>query len=177
MSNISNFRMAPAQVPMTTAVAAVEKPILIQKPHPQEFIQMHAEQFPAQVIQWYQDGQHYLVHPEMLRELESETKSVRLTPYINRAGEVGLWPVTSHPSTWQSSAQSAIEQAKTQWGRVKVNKTTERYDFLAAASQLGAPQWPDKTLDELIAEAFGDRLITSTDHPVVRALRGEQDHG
>ncbi|HHQ4662329.1 TPA: hypothetical protein ACSPZY_002768 [Aeromonas veronii] len=176
MNDILKYRIDAPQVLGTAAVVVVEKPILIQKPHQQMFIQAHAEQFPAQVIQWFQDGQYYLVHPEMLRELESETKLVRLTPWITQTGEVSLWPVSAHPSSWQSSAQAAIEQARVQWGRIKVNKDKDAYDFLAAASQLGAPQWPDKTLDELIAEAFGDRLITSASHSVVRALRGEQDH-
>ncbi|WP_182310243.1 hypothetical protein [Aeromonas media] len=176
MNDISKFRIAAPQVLETAIVPAVEQPILIQKPHPQEFIQMHAEQFPAQVIQWYQDDQYYLVHPEILQELQSETKLVCLSPWVTRTGEVGLWPISTHPSSWQSSAQAVIEQARTQWGRVKTNKGKDSYEFLAAVSQQGAPQWPDKTLDDLIATAFCDRLITSADHPVVRALRGQQDH-
>ncbi|WP_429169043.1 hypothetical protein [Aeromonas rivipollensis] len=177
MNDISKYRIDAPQVLETAAAPAVEKPILIQKPHPQAFIQTHAEQFPAQVIQWLQDGLYYLVHPEMLRELESETKLVRLTPCINRAGEVSLWPVSAYPSAWQSSAQSVIEQARTQWGRVKTNKGKDAYELLPASGLQGTPQWPDKSIDILVAEAFGDRLITSIAHPVVRALRGEQDHG
>ena len=176
MNNIANFRIATTQVPEPNTMPADEQPILIQRPHPQEFIQTHSDQFPAEVIQWYQDGQYYLVHPEMRTALESETKLVRLTPFIKRSGEVGLWPVTAFPSTWQVSAQAAITQAKTQWGRIKPNKSKGAYDFLAATSSLGTPQWPAKPVDELVAIAFGDRLIMSADHPVVRALRGEQGH-
>jgi hypothetical protein len=176
MNNIANFRIATTQLPEANTIPAVEQSIHIQKPHPQEFIQTHAEQFPAEVIHWYQDDRYYLVHPEMRRELESETKLVRLTPFIKRSGEVGLWPVTAFPSTWQASAQVAIAQARTQWGRIKSNKSKEAYDFLAATSALGAPQWSDKPVDELVAMAFGNRLIMSADHPVVMALRGEQGH-
>jgi len=45
MNDISKFRIAAPQVLETAIVPAVEQPILIQKPHPQEFIQMHAEQW------------------------------------------------------------------------------------------------------------------------------------
>jgi hypothetical protein len=38
---------------------------------------------------------------------------------------------------------------------------------------LGTPQWPDKTLRDLIEIAFRYNLIDREDHPVIRELAGE----
>jgi hypothetical protein len=48
------------------------------------------------------------------------------------------------------------------------------YGMFKARGDLGEPEWPDKSLSELLRLAFkGDRLIDSLNHPVLRELAGE----
>ena len=48
------------------------------------------------------------------------------------------------------------------------------YEMFKARGDLGEPEWPDKSLSELLRLAFkGDRLIDSLNHPVLRELAGE----
>jgi hypothetical protein len=46
------------------------------------------------------------------------------------------------------------------------------YRIHQAEGVLPDPVWPQKTLAELLKIAFGDHVITSADHPVIRKLRG-----
>lgn len=176
MSDISAFKV-PQPAELESVIAAEpHQEVLVQKPHRQEFFRSHAEHFPAHVIQWNRDGHFYLVHPELQVDLQSELRLVTLIPYVNRDGKVGLWPLSTIPSTWRVSAKEVIAQAQYQWLRAIPNMEKGAYETLPAASELGEPQWPEKTVDELVAEAFSDRLIVSLEHEVVRALRGDTAH-
>jgi hypothetical protein len=47
------------------------------------------------------------------------------------------------------------------------------YDVVQAVGELTEPEWPDLPFAEILRLTFKDRFIRSTDHPVLRALRGE----
>ena len=66
----------------------------------------------------------------------------------------------------------AAQLAQTQWIRVAANMSLGGYETFIATGDLPEPEWPDKTMQEIMDIAFKDRYISSTDHPVVRRLRG-----
>jgi hypothetical protein len=41
------------------------------------------------------------------------------------------------------------------------------------AADLVAPKWPDGGIQKLFALAFRNRVISTVDHPMLKALRGE----
>jgi hypothetical protein len=47
------------------------------------------------------------------------------------------------------------------------------YEIIRARGNLGDPQWPDLSFEELIRLAFHDKLIDDIDHPVIKDLNGE----
>jgi hypothetical protein len=46
------------------------------------------------------------------------------------------------------------------------------YRIYQAEGALTEPEWPDRTLNEILEIAFRDRIVDSEHHPVVRRLRG-----
>jgi hypothetical protein len=48
-----------------------------------------------------------------------------------------------------------------------------RGTYLEAVAAFPEPQWPDMSLQKVLAMAFKDRFIDSLDHPVLKRLRGE----
>jgi hypothetical protein len=47
------------------------------------------------------------------------------------------------------------------------------YDIWKAERKIADPEWPQMAFWDLIRLAFKDHLITSTDHLVVKRLRGQ----
>ena len=56
--------------------------------------------------------------------------------------------------------------------RVKANMAAGTYDVDVATAAIGEPEWPELPMNALLKLAFGERMITSLDHPVVKRLRG-----
>ena len=88
-----------------------------------------------------------------------------------------FWPVPlpgpdGRRNTWHEAAQQAALEATKRWVRVKANMAAGTYDVDAAAAEIAAPEWPDLPMAQLLKLAFGDRMITSIDHLVVKRLRG-----
>jgi hypothetical protein len=56
-------------------------------------------------------------------------------------------------------------------------KITKIFDQISgkkfiSQDDLGEPQWPEQTMDELIQEVFGNNIIDSEDHPYIRQIQG-----
>jgi hypothetical protein len=66
-----------------------------------------------------------------------------------------------------------IEIAKDQWITITSNKQTGGYDYRVADRELGEPAWPKLSWAEILRLAFRRYLISTADHPLIRALRGE----
>jgi hypothetical protein len=43
---------------------------------------------------------------------------------------------------------------------------------MQAEGEHSEPVWPDRPFNELLKLGFGDRIIDSADHPVLKELRG-----
>ena len=150
--------------------------IIVKKPNADSFINTMPGE--VQVAGLTFDQQAYIIDRTIL-----PIEGVSVTPYILKAyitkdGALGVWPLKigtfqGRSNPWNDSALKAAKMAESRWIRVVANSTAGCYDIHAALGDLGLPCWPEKTLEEIIIEAFRDRYIESSDHEVLRRLRGE----
>ena len=62
--------------------------------------------------------------------------------------------------------------AEKAWVRMEANMNHGQYDVIVSKDDLGEPQWPSQSMDELVQEVFGNKVIMAPDHPYVRQLEG-----
>jgi hypothetical protein len=162
------------------AVKPVIVSVLVRKPKRQEFIRVHVDEcyrLDTAVVEFQEDREIYLVLPALAGELADEIKLVRLYLAIPRGGGPFFWPVPlpgpdGRRNPWHEAAQRAALEGTRRWVRVKANISAGTYDVDAAAAEIGEPEWPDLPMRDLLELAFGERVIGSIDHPVVKRLRG-----
>lgn len=166
------------------AVAGVQKIITnipARKPGNQAFFRVRpgAEwRVQLAILQLKDDGENYLVLPQMFGELAQEARPKLLYAAITRDGTPFVWPVNlpgedGRLDTWSQSAHEAAKHAESSWIRLVANRSSGAYDILQATGELAAPEWPEFSLVELLNLAFKDKVIDSPEHPIVRRLRGE----
>jgi len=119
----------------------------------------------------------YLVQRDLWSELTGEVFPVCLFLAVNRQGDVFLWPAKlpgadGRSNTWNDSALAAARLAEDRWARVAANMGAGMYDTFEAAGELSEPEWPELSFAEILKLCFGQRFITTIDHPAIRALRG-----
>ena len=122
-------------------------------------------------------GEIYIVTPSMAPYLGSmvQAKILRLAvdnaavPYL--IAEPVLDP-NGRQSPWSSSMVEAIRRSEKEWVRINSNQNAGQYEIIIAKDNLGEPKWPEQTMDELIREVFGNKIISSLDHPLIRQLQG-----
>ncbi|MFZ0714259.1 hypothetical protein [Mycobacterium sp.] len=125
------------------------------------------------------DREPYLVTPEIRPLVATELKFVRLFTVMNRRGSVFLWTVSlpgdgdNRIRRISDSALQGADQAKTLWTKLAWDRDLGAYQMFRAKGDLGDPQWPDKSLRDLIAIAFRYNLIDRDDHEIIRELAGE----
>lgn len=162
----------------------IERPLLVvpvQKPNKQDFFRVHPDpsfSLVARVLELQAERETYLVTRAVWPMLPGETKLVKLVTYQSRHGGLALWPLKlveegNRETAWHISAGKASELALTKWCRMQSNMSTSSYEVVTSSS-IPDPVWPETTMSELLRIAFQDgKLITNTDHPVVRQLMGE----
>lgn len=165
-------------------VAGVKKVVTIvpvRKPSNQAFVRVRPGEdwrFQAAILQLKEDGECYLVMPQLYAELAQEVRPKMLYTGVTRDGNLFLWPVNlpgedGRLDAWSQSAHTAAAMAENRWVRLVANRTVGAYDVMEASNLAEEPSWPDLTFNEIINLAFKDRLIDSLDHPIVKRLRGE----
>jgi hypothetical protein len=156
----------------------------IKKPSRQDFIRVHQDEnmrLPVSMIDLKDEGEMFLVHPELAQQIPGEIVPKILTTAINRQGVLFLWPITmdlnderTRKNHWNESARAAAELATTKWIRVASNLSLGAYDTFVATGSLPEPQWPELTFEAILRIAFKDNYISSADHPVIKRLLGLQ---
>jgi len=166
----------------------VEKVLItvpVRRPGKNDFFRVHPDQ--DFVIDNYvlehesdQDRTTYWVVPSLRDVLGDYLRKVRLFTCIDKRGNVFLWPAklpTSDGSraaqSWYTSALLAAEEAKKVWVKIIGNRQIGAYDIVRARGDLGDPQWPDHSFEDLIKLAFREKLIDTREHAVIRDLNGE----
>ena len=155
--------------------------IPIKKPERQWFVRAHYSDdmwFQAAILDFDEEGEAYVVEAELWDELANEIRPKVLIPSITSQGHLFLWPILlpsddGRINEWSRTALHAAEYAKKAWVRVVSNMSIGSYEIIVAATMYPDPSWPDFGLEEWIRLGFRDRIIKSTDNPVVRRLRGE----
>jgi hypothetical protein len=162
------------------AVQKLLTTIPVRKPGAQDFVRVHpGEEYrlDTAVIALKDDRETYLVAPLLVRELIDECTRVTLFTTISRQGVLSLWPVRlpgqdGKDMEWWRSAREAAELAMQSWVRLKSNTALGAYEIFTAAGSLPEPEWPQLTLYEILKIAFREFMIDTTDHAVIKKLRG-----
>jgi hypothetical protein len=99
-------------------------------------------------------------------------KKVVLVPYVNRRGTLFFWAVTTTDrGDWHNSAMQIVHCARDRWVRVGSDQERQCYVAYIAVGTYGDPQFPDRTLNELLDIAFsGNRYIDNLGHTAIRDL-------
>ena len=165
----------------TVGVKKLLTTIPVRKPSPQDFVRVrpgpeYRENFP--IVDLKDDREEYIVTAGLVPELVGEYVTKTLFLATNRQGTLFFWPVRLPGSDgkdldWWRSGREAAELAMQGWVRVKANMNLGAYDIFQAESVISEPEWPELGYWELIKIAFRDHLITTTDHPVIKRLRGQ----
>jgi hypothetical protein len=159
-ADLASLRIAPAFVE-AAGVKTLRTTVPVRRPSAQDFVRVHA-------------APEYRVVPLLSTEVVYKT----LFTAINRQGIVFLWPVRlpsvdDKPNQWWLSAREAAERAVNTWVRMKANMSLGAYEITVAEGEMADPAWGRlESFADLLRIAFKGRLISDTDHAVIRRLRG-----
>ncbi len=178
--NIENLRISPDYA-ATLGAKKVMTSVPVKKPDPQVFVRVHPgedHQLPTLVLEMKEVREVYLVIPELRDLISQELVPKLLYVAITRQQNLFLWPVRmpgvdGRLDPWNQSAHDAAQYGMKKWIRVQSNRQLGCYEIYEAAGEIPEPEWPEKTMEELIRLAFKDRIITSLDHPILQQLRGQ----
>jgi hypothetical protein len=158
--------------------------VAVRKPPPGDYIRVHAAKDMTIAVVMHEGrdnftSDYYLVMPKLLGTFMDLRGGyyAQLNVAVTRAGSVFLWPVklptggASNP--WFGSALKGAEMAKAAWVRIFADAGQGQYRIMKALGTFDEPVFPEKTLGELLEIAFAGRIIDSSDHPIMRKLRGE----
>jgi len=181
--DLDSLRLDP-NFEKTAGVRKVISTVPVRKPHDQEWIRVHPD--PAyrgnfSCIKLRDEGEFFLVTPQIARDFENEITPITLYTCINTSGVVILWPVRitspdGRQSTWATSAHEAAQVGMRQRIRIKANMSLGGYEFHLSDSPTPEidPTWPTIALTELVQIGFVKvgRFVNSPEHPIIKLLRG-----
>ena len=154
--------------------------IPVRRPKKTEFYRIRDERIGLKILEIKEenDTEIYLCAPNVVGCVNELVRAVAIFPAINRTNNVFLITIPlpqadGRRNSWHQSLDDACTMAVKKWVRVVANKSMSGYDVVSAVAPLPEPEWPDKTLGELISIAFRDRVIKSLDHPVIQRLLGK----
>lgn len=156
--------------------------IPVRKPNKTEFVRVHPSEdmrIVVAMIELKEEREIFVVDRDLAPELPGEVQTKLLVTAINRQGVVFLWPLSVdlqgsfRKNHWSESALAAAELAQANWTKMSANMSLGAYDIFKASGNIPDPQWPDLTFQQILEIAFKDKFINSTDHIVIRKLRGE----
>ncbi|MGY4289614.1 hypothetical protein ACVWXO_008880 [Bradyrhizobium sp. LM2.7] len=177
--DLANLRLSQSFTE-TVGVKKLVTTVPVRKPNPQDWVRVRPEpEFRDNfaVIELKDDHEEYIIATPLIPELIGEFVNKTFFTAINRQGALFLWPVRlpepdGRQLDWYRSAREAAEKAMTRWIRSKANRSLGAYDIFEAEIPIPEPVWPELTFQEIVKVAFRDRLIMTTDHPVIKRLRG-----
>jgi hypothetical protein len=164
----------------TTNVKKLITTVPVRKPGNQDFVRVHplpAYRALMAFLELKDDRETYVVDLGAVPDLQHECFVANLFTAITRTGVLFVWPVRvpatdGRTNDWHTSAAAAAEQAMTKWVRIRANMSLRAYEIFLAGDPIPDPEWPDLPFSEIYRTAFKDRLINTSNHPVIRRLRG-----
>ncbi len=173
----------PQNYQQTLCVEPIVLMMPLRKPSRHEFIRVHPDADRQVVVAALklkiERDETYVLAPAIAEAFPGEATPMQLRQAITRDGVSFLWPLRlpgedGRLDAWSESALRAAKAAEHQWVSVRSNQYARHYDAVGAKADLGEPQWPARTFEELLKLALKDLLIETTDHPVLRKIRGER---
>lgn len=153
----------------------------VRKPNKQEFVRVNpdsAYHLRACILELKDERETYLVVPDVAAMLPGETRTVDLRLAASRQGAIFIWPVPfpridGRDSPWSTSARAAAAIAEQKWVRIISNMGQGAYDVYPAPAAVGSPSWPNKSMRDILAIAFGEAFtVRDAGHPVIKRLMG-----
>jgi hypothetical protein len=153
--------------------------IEVRKPKKQEWFRSHPEMFAEiSVVRRESTGDFYAVDPELVHELEEETREAYIAAAISYEGALFLWPIIK-PKADGSGIQlfendlADLSLSRECWIRRQWMSGSKSYRVDQANTDR-QPDWPDNTsINDWVERAFRGRFIDTLDHTLVRQLRGD----
>ncbi len=151
----------------------------VRKPGRQAFVRVREGEewrLRTMLLELKEERETYIVEAPLWPHVADELIPFSLHLTIDRQKTLFLWPVKlpgDRAMAWHTSAQEAARIAEEKWVKVCANMHVGAYDVHVADGDLGEPEWPDASFEEILGIAFKDRIIDSLDHPVLKRLRGE----
>jgi hypothetical protein len=169
-----------------TGVRKLLTTIPVRKPHKQEWVRVHPDEAyrgTFGLIALKEEGEYYLLTPNVVRHLPGEIIQATIYTAINRQGAPFLWPARlptpedrSRTARWYTSAIEAAELAMKRSVRVTANMSLGAYEIVVADNPIpeNDPAWPDLPFEELLRIGFQKvgRFVDSFEHPVIKLRRG-----
>jgi hypothetical protein len=178
--NLASLRIDQSSLNMGAAKKLLTT-VPVRKPNKQDFVRVHSGldyRLTTGLIELKDSRETYVVVPSVAQELsESEYYLATLYVTINRQKVLSVWPVKmpaadGKSNDWHTSAVEAAERAMHSWIRMAANMSLGAYEISEAIAEYGEPVWPDLTFNAILKIAFKNKLIDSSDHPVIQQLRG-----
>ncbi len=153
----------------------------VSKPSSDRFFRVHpsiAKQFDAFIYEDKATKDVYVVMPGLAEVFGRLARPVILHLAVDRRGNPFLIPVplpsaNGSRNPWHESLAQAVDKAKKDWVRIASNMSAGVYDVYVATATLPPPDWPDKSIDEIVQIAFDGKIVETVDHPVVQGLQGK----
>ena len=178
--DLNRYRV-PQSFSATGAVKQTLNSVPVRKPGKQAFIfLLPGEEWtttvPALVTE--EDRAYYLLTPEVAANEDPELiKIVRLSTYIERSGVIALWPVNlsrdGHSNPWTDSVLDIVTNMTGRWLNVRASQSHGAYLVSEPAMVFPEPAVPAYSLARLASVAFKGKVIDTSDHIVLKRLRGE----
>lgn len=154
--------------------------VAVRKPKKDEYFRVNPDpEMTLTALVWADpdEGDVYFVTPEARDIMAESGRLVTLVLCQSRQRVNFLWPVNADARSggsrgWSESSRMAMVKGQTAWIKIKGDRPSGMYLIYEAQNQSGEPEWPDLSLKDLLKLGFKDRLISSSDHPVVRRLQG-----
>ncbi|WP_448553316.1 hypothetical protein [Thalassotalea montiporae] len=121
------------------------------------------------------DGNQYIVAKDIADKLSGDAKARQLYLAMMRTGETFVLSVpaptpANRKNSWVRSAHDAVQKGMKNY--IRVSRFDEAYRTIESQKPFKQPEWPDISLEEMIEQAFDDRFITDSEHPVMKELIG-----
>lgn len=122
----------------------------IGKPGKDKFFRTHPDDnqtMEALVYEEKEQGETYIINPQIAPLLGSLVRRVRLYIVVDRANNPSLIPVPlvgedGVRNRWHESLEKAVLHGQKSWIRIMANKATGSYDIYEAVTQIAPPTWP-----------------------------------
>jgi len=113
---------------------------------------------------------------ELPEFIESQTRVTDLYAAQMHDGSFFIWPVHRSDTTWYRAAKQAVATAMRKWIAVVARRSANTYDLIEPEEAIPEPDWSAlPPFMEMVESAFDGHMITRTDHPLLRRLRGFRD--